>query len=106
MSSTNPSPYPPYPTNTTSNTPYPSRPPIPYPPVSSSYQQPVSQMPVQSSSVATDQRQSQPFSTQASISEETIKASLMSAVDNKLRRRLKETYDYAQVLSIFLIDEN
>ena len=95
-SNVNRPPYPPYPPTTASGTTYPPRQAAPYPPVSTTYP-PVSQMPVQSSSSGT-QHQSQPFSAQSSISEETIKASLMSAVDDKLRRRLKETFDYAQVI--------
>ncbi|XP_019621055.1 PREDICTED: tumor susceptibility gene 101 protein-like [Branchiostoma belcheri] len=74
------------------STPYPS-----YPPSTGGYQPPSAGYPAGPSSYPTATTAGYPGSQhRASISEDTIRASLLSAVNDKLRRRMRETFQQAQ----------
>ena len=109
-----PVPYPSYPPNVGSNPPYPGasqpyRPPsFPTPPATSSpttaanaYRPPAQPVPpgpaVTASAASVATKSARPLSSQSSISEDMIKSSLVSAVEDKLRRQIRATFEQAQV---------
>ena len=85
-------PYPPYSPRGGTNPPYHA---VSQP----SYNQPPSHPPVTQPQTTVNAKSPRPFSAQSSISEDTIKTSLLSAVEDKLRRQIRATFEQAQVCS-------